>query len=931
MIRFSKLVTVLVFMLVSNIVNAQADTIFVIGAEFGSTTIVNDSTFQLTINHPVDQLGNGYLPTQIQEGYLVFDIQGLLFQIDSIVSANFVQSSLQVVEMQDNNVGPSGMGIIYRKPDNSNCIPRIPEGNTGISPAVVAKIHNHNVVNGCGGTGGGSGNTNLTYAASAADGTVASDTGTDATIPAGSTTNASLMLPGDKTKLDAIEAGATADQNTSEVLLSSAIADLPASTNAHEALTELSVNVTAVDVIAGALVTQSGMPVGSTDLGTFSEDIISDNPTTKSALQELETAVSVNQDSITALRADIGLGGGSTEVGDGATILGDGSGGDPFTVNSDLVNKRIGEYQADSSGTFFSTEKVLNGTGTGAYVINTGISFTASANAELVFDMHRQDNATSNRVSSTLVVLFRYTHNNTTLQRGTAFLDGRVPWLTNQVQIGIFNGTLHVIIGDEAETLDAIFRLKHAYFSGNTSYTFDYSALDIDRETDLAGAGFTGLENVTYENTGVIPGATIQRSTATYYASMIHSNNTNSSAAGADDVGVYEYYIPANNTSFSEGDFTNTVGIRVGGEYKAYTGAGYQYTIGKDADTYLRITEDGEYLFNEGTTARAPLARYEFGGSDAAILLTPHDQTLSFTKGLFWVDDSESRPKFHDGTTTQDLAFLSDISGGGTMSSFNVESDDFSSINIADGETLSILGGSNGIDTRDGVGREIVIDLDFGELPGLATAVGTEDIVIFDNVAAENSRISISAVGDYISTNFSDGNGVYSGSGTVPDFTSTLTSDNAGLTFADDNISLRGDVFLPDITEEAPHTYLGLTNTNKVVEFSPLDTLVIPVYCHPHDESLTTGSADYRGWRVPSHLNGARLVGVQYSFDTAGTGSVLIQLSNGTINIGGLSVTGSNGESTLNRTLVTGEKWYPNITTTGTSYEGLMLNLIIEK
>lgn len=50
--------------------------------------------------------------------------------------------------------------------------------------------------------GGGGGATNLAYTASPTQGVVTSDTGTDATIPAGSTTNASLMLPADKTKLD---------------------------------------------------------------------------------------------------------------------------------------------------------------------------------------------------------------------------------------------------------------------------------------------------------------------------------------------------------------------------------------------------------------------------------------------------------------------------------------------------------------------------------------------------------------------------------------------------------------------------------------------------------------------------------------------------------------------------------------------------------
>lgn len=55
---------------------------------------------------------------------------------------------------------------------------------------------------------GGGGGTNLGYTASPTNGTVTSDTGTDATIPAGSETNASLMLPADKTKLNGIGAGA---------------------------------------------------------------------------------------------------------------------------------------------------------------------------------------------------------------------------------------------------------------------------------------------------------------------------------------------------------------------------------------------------------------------------------------------------------------------------------------------------------------------------------------------------------------------------------------------------------------------------------------------------------------------------------------------------------------------------------------------------
>ncbi len=60
--------------------------------------------------------------------------------------------------------------------------------------------------------------TNLSYTASPTNGIVTSDTGTDATIPSGSTTNASLMLPADKIKLNAISGTNTGDQGLNSVL-----------------------------------------------------------------------------------------------------------------------------------------------------------------------------------------------------------------------------------------------------------------------------------------------------------------------------------------------------------------------------------------------------------------------------------------------------------------------------------------------------------------------------------------------------------------------------------------------------------------------------------------------------------------------------------------------------------------------------------------
>ena len=84
---------------------------------------------------------------------------------------------------------------------------------------------------------GSSGITNLDYTAAVSNGVVTSDTGTDATIPLADGTNAGLFSAAEKTKLSGIEAGATADQNASEVS-STASAKLTA-TNVQDALDEL--------------------------------------------------------------------------------------------------------------------------------------------------------------------------------------------------------------------------------------------------------------------------------------------------------------------------------------------------------------------------------------------------------------------------------------------------------------------------------------------------------------------------------------------------------------------------------------------------------------------------------------------------------------------------------------------------------------------
>jgi hypothetical protein len=157
---------------------SQADTIFVLGAEFGATTEPTDSTFTVDIIHPTDQLGQAFTASKIQVGYRLIDVFGRLYRVKSVDATGIGSSTLTVVELQD-AAGPSGTGLVYRKPDNSDCIPEIQTGDIGISYALAARIANHNAVVGCGGTGGGGSGTVETIVA----GTGISVDATDAANP----------------------------------------------------------------------------------------------------------------------------------------------------------------------------------------------------------------------------------------------------------------------------------------------------------------------------------------------------------------------------------------------------------------------------------------------------------------------------------------------------------------------------------------------------------------------------------------------------------------------------------------------------------------------------------------------------------------------------------------------------------------------------
>jgi len=112
-------------------------------------------------------------------------------------------------------------------------------------------------VTGTGGGGGGGDGANLGYQASPTGGVVTSDTGTDASLPLATGTNAGLMAPAQHTKLAGIATGATANATNAE------LRDRATHTGTQAAGT-----ITGLATVAtsGAYSDLSGLPTASLDV-----------------------------------------------------------------------------------------------------------------------------------------------------------------------------------------------------------------------------------------------------------------------------------------------------------------------------------------------------------------------------------------------------------------------------------------------------------------------------------------------------------------------------------------------------------------------------------------------------------------------------------------------------------------------------------------
>jgi hypothetical protein len=159
-------------------------------------------------------------------------------------------------------------------------------------------------------TGGGGGATNLSYTASPTNGVVNSDTGTDATIPLASGTNAGLMAPTQFTKLSNITVTQVVDLDTieSDTVTNNAKVSNATHTGDVTGATALTVDKTAIT--SKVAVTPDGADYilisDTSDSGNLKKSLISDLPGGGGVTPDLQQVLDAGNTSTTALIIDDG-------------------------------------------------------------------------------------------------------------------------------------------------------------------------------------------------------------------------------------------------------------------------------------------------------------------------------------------------------------------------------------------------------------------------------------------------------------------------------------------------------------------------------------------------------------------------------------------------------------------------------------------------
>lgn len=121
------------------------ETTFTLVVTFGAPSVLDGDNYNVTVTASADQYNEGYLPTGITVGMKILDGVGRRFEVTAVNSANLSSADLDVFELQDENQGPSGAGIIHTAYTNYDLIALAPVNSIGISPLTMARALLHNM------------------------------------------------------------------------------------------------------------------------------------------------------------------------------------------------------------------------------------------------------------------------------------------------------------------------------------------------------------------------------------------------------------------------------------------------------------------------------------------------------------------------------------------------------------------------------------------------------------------------------------------------------------------------------------------------------------------------------------------------------------------------------------------------------------------
>jgi len=117
---------------------------FVATVQYSGFTQINDSLYRGDLIEFRDVLIEGYQPSGVDSGFICLDATGRAYRVEVINSFDFSSLNVDLIELDDYDEIPIGVGIVAERYGSTYQIPNGLVNSIGISSVLQAKILNHN-------------------------------------------------------------------------------------------------------------------------------------------------------------------------------------------------------------------------------------------------------------------------------------------------------------------------------------------------------------------------------------------------------------------------------------------------------------------------------------------------------------------------------------------------------------------------------------------------------------------------------------------------------------------------------------------------------------------------------------------------------------------------------------------------------------------